>query len=78
MHRLYLFFDNFFSTNARSQGTSGTFADPIGLIEFAELLKKNGVEFRDQYAAVEAAHVKYLESCLNCAISRFSDSKKRC
>lgn len=61
---VFIFSTIFFSTNARSQGTSGTFADPIGLIEFAELLKKNGVEFRDQYAAVEAAHVKYLESCL--------------
>ena len=52
------------SSNAFGQGTSGTFADPIGLIEFTDLLKKNGVEYRDQYAAVEAAHVKYLESCL--------------
>ncbi|MCX5664378.1 MAG: hypothetical protein NTY97_06710, partial [Planctomycetota bacterium] len=69
----------FFSTNARSQGTSGTFADPIGLIEFADLLKKNGVEYRDQYAAVEAAHVKYLESCLELRdqqIQRFQEKMR--
>ncbi len=69
----------FFSSNARSQGTSGTFADPIGLIEFADLLKKNGVEYRDQYAAVEAAHVKYLESCLQLRdqqIQRFQEKMR--
>ena len=76
---VFIFLTIIFSTNARSQGTSGTFADPIGLIEFADLLKKNGVEYRDQYAAVEAAHVKYLESCLELRdqqIQRFQEKMR--
>ena len=69
----------FLSPNAHTQGTSGIFSDPIGLIEFTDLLTKNGVEFRDQYAAVEAAHVKYLESCLELRdqqIQRFQEKMR--
>lgn len=76
---VFIFLTIIFSTNAQSQGTSGTFADPIGLIEFTDLLKKNGVEYRDQYAAVESAHVKYLESCLELRdqqIQRFQEKMR--
>ncbi len=68
-----------FSANADAQGTSGTFADPIGLIELTDLLKKNGVEYRDQYAVVEAAHAIYLESCLKLRdqqIERFQEKMR--
>lgn len=61
---------------ARGQGTSGNFTDPIRLIELTDLLQKNGVEYRDAYPAIEAAHVKYLESCLelrNQHIQRFQE-----
>lgn len=65
-----------YGPNAYGQGTSGTFPDPIGLIEFADLLKKNGVDYRDHYAAIEAVHIRYLESCLELReqqIQRFQD-----
>ncbi len=50
----------FIAPTAQCQGTSGTFADPIGLVEFVDVLQKNGVEYREVYPIIEAAHVKYL------------------
>ena len=66
--------------SAHGQGTSGTFADPIGLIELTNLLEANAVAYRDAYPAIEAAHVKYLERCAEFRggqIERFQEEQKQ-
>ena len=64
-------------SSARGQGTSGLVIDPIGLVALTELLENSGVPTHEVYAAVEAAHIKYLADYGELRKGKIDDMQKR-
>ncbi|MSR69717.1 MAG: hypothetical protein EXS17_05150 [Phycisphaerales bacterium] len=65
------------ASSANGQGTSGLFSDLISLVELTDLLESNGVVYRDGYAAIETAHMKYLAKSAELRENKIAAVQKR-
>lgn len=62
---------------AVGQGTSGNFADPLGIMELSQLLEQTGADPRPVWPAIEALHTKYLEDCASLRSARIERVQAR-